>query len=467
MAAASGAAAPPPPATERGDARWWDVVCLLAHDELQRQFYEAMVAARRSARLLPCAPDCAYLAVTLPGGISAGPDLPARLREPLQQVDNALRQRGEGGVSLADKRVLLVDGASHATLIPNLNVKGTLFAPLPAGTGVPGLPVGMVFDHKMLALAPLAQACPPGVFVTAGDLRGPYDPGALAGDGLEKHMSTVPWGDQELRAVLLDAHLPAADLGIRTLSDYARRTQRCAEAQGEEGQEGQEGQTRGQKRPFPRASGASVDEACRVSASASLLASTLSNTHVDDDAICEFSRVLGGAAQSHRVGKGAILSSVFWMPPTASSTGPPPPLVVPPEVLLVSCATARGFTTLFFGVHDDLEAQSTMCGISLQQLPAKSEVAQRLQQSGARGLLHTRLFPLCSDPTLSVAQALHQVHLILGNEPLAQEYADLCAHMSRSGAKEEGGEEWEWVSATDAMLMQEPLSLIARFRVQV
>jgi len=322
-------------------ARWWDVVCLLAHDELQHQFYEAMVAARRSARLLP---RCLYLTVTLNGGLTAA-DLSERLREPLQQIDSALRQQGGGSVSLADKRVLIVDGARHAMLIPNLGVKGTLFAPLPSGTGVAGLPVGMVFDHKMLVLAPLAQMCPPGVFVTEGDLRGSCDVASLAG-GLEQHMSTVPWGDQELRAMLIDPHLPAADLGIRSLSDYARRMQQCCKLNWD-------GQERPPEleRPFPHTSGASVDAACRISASASLLASTLSNTHMDDDSICEFSRVSGASARPHHVGKGSIISSIFWMPPPpAESTAAPPPLVVPPGVLLVSYATRRGFTTLFCGI---------------------------------------------------------------------------------------------------------------------
>jgi hypothetical protein len=333
-------------AAAAGDARWWDVVCLLAHDDLQRQFYEAMVAARRSARLLPRTPDCAYLTVTLRGGITAA-DLPERLREPLQQIESALRQQGGGSVSLADKRVLIVDGARHAMLIPNLGVKGTLFAPLPSGTGVPGLPVGMVFDYKMLVLAPLAQVCPPGVFFTEGDLRGsPCDVASLAGAGLEQHMSLVPWGDQELRAMLIDPHLPAADLGIRSLSDYARRMQQCCELNWD-------GQDRPPERPFPHTSGASVDAACRISASASLLASTLSNTHMDDGSICEFSRVSGASARPHHVGKGSIISSIFWMPPPPSdSTAAPPPLVVPPGVLLVSCATRRGFMTLFFGISD-------------------------------------------------------------------------------------------------------------------
>ena len=338
-------------AAAAGAARWWDVVCLLAHDELQRQFYEGMVAARRSARLLPGAPDCAYLAVTLSGDFTAA-DLPARLREPLQQIESALQQQGGGCVSLADKRVLIVDGARHAMLIPNLGVKGTLFAPLPSGTGVPGLPVGMVFDHKMLVLAPLAQMCPPGVFFTEGDLRGPFDVASLAGACLEQHMSMVPWGNKELRAMLIDSHLPAADLGIRTLSDYARRMRECCELNWD-------GQDRPPEPelPFPHTSGASVDAACRISASATLLASTLSNTHMDDDSICEFSRVSGASARPHHVGKGSIISSIFWMPPPPSdSTAAPPPLVVPPGVLLVSCATRRGFTTLFFGIQDDLEA---------------------------------------------------------------------------------------------------------------
>ena len=65
-------------------------------------------------------------------------------------------------------------------------------------------------------------------------------------------------------------------------------------------------------------------------------------------------------------------------------------------------------------------------------------------------------------------QALQEVHLILGNVSLSQEYRDLCADMSRSGTKggdgggDGGGRVEERVSATAGLLMQEAVSLIAR-----
>jgi hypothetical protein len=60
-------------------------------------------------------------------------------------------------------------------------------------------------------------------------------------------------------------------------------------------------------------------------------------------------------------------------------------------------------------------------------------------------------------------QALAEVHLIIGNVSLSQEYRDLCAKMSRS-AGTEGGErvEEERVSASAGLQMQEAESLVAR-----
>ena len=72
------------------------------------------------------------------------------------------------------------------------------------------------------------------------------------------------------------------------------------------------------------------------------------------------------------------------------------------------------------------------------------------------------------NPHTCTMQALQEVHLVLGNVSLSQEYRDLCADMSRSGTKgvdgggDGGGRVEERVSATAGLLMQEAVSLIAR-----
>jgi len=366
---------------------WWDVVCVLAHDELQRLFFESMLASRRSSRLLPrgsVSSPTEYVVVSC--GICNSSDVKLRILEPLSHIERVLQQHGGSSAKLTDKRVLVVDGAGYATRIPNLNIKGTLFSPLPANVRVPGLPVGTVFDYKMIELAPVAQKCCAGIFLTSGDLCGPYMP-ALQDTKFEHAMTRVPFGDQEIFTMLLDSPI-VQKIGLESLSDYSLRMRNCAASLGII--------TSGAR---TRASCSCVDAECRVSASVSLLASTLSNTQVDADACVEFSRVLGSCAHPHSIGKRAIVSSIFYHPSHPDLTGTSaPPLIVPPGVLLMSCSTSKGIATLFFGIADDLNISQTV-------------------------------FPVCSDPTVSVALALSHLHRMLGNTDLSLEYSRFCAQV--------------------------------------
>jgi len=343
-----------------GAGRWWDVVVLLAADEPQRRFFEAMLECRRSTRLLPMRAGCEYLVVVArcPGGAVTA-DAAALLADPLRDISRVLRERGGTGV-FDDKRVLVIDGAGYATRIPNLNIKGTLFAPLPGGLGVPGMPVGTVFDYKMIEHAPVAQSCGNGVYVASGDLCGRYDAAAQA-ERLEQDTMPVQLEDRELRACLLDSRT-STELAVHSLGEYAGRFgaahMLCSAAAA----------------PRRRISCSSVDSACSVDASASLLASTLSSTLVDADAVVEFSRIMGAAARPHHIAKGAIVSSIFYHPALPSpddATAPTlPPLVVPPTVLVMSCATSVGVATLFFALGDDLECVPPRCVFS-RQIPCR------------------------------------------------------------------------------------------------
>jgi len=282
-------------------AQWWDAVVILAADEPQRRFYEAMVACRRSTRLLPPRPGCEYVvavAAAREAGVRA--EEGAVLADALARLDFGLRERG-GGEVLADKRVLVVDGAGYAARIPNLNVKGTLFAPLPVDLGVAGLPVGTVFDYKMIELAPVVQSCGgAGVFVARGEMCGPYDAAAQAAQ-LEQGMVPSSLGGAELRACLLEPR-PCPELAIHDLRGYTRRAMLGAAALGGAG---------GSGATQRRASCSSADEACAVHSSAAVLASDLAGTCVEEDAVVEYTRIMGPCAGGGGGGGGGGLGSVL------------------------------------------------------------------------------------------------------------------------------------------------------------
>ena len=192
--------APCLPASEA--PRWWDVVCLLAHDERQREFFESMLHCRRSVRLLPLHNGCEYLVVIAAASAGSGVvDVAGRLLESLPQIEGALQQRCGSCARLEGKRVLVVDGAGYPTRIPNLNVKGTLFAPMPAALDVPGFPVGTVLDYKLIESTSVAQHCCAGIFFSTGDLCSP----SAAANQVQAASTTVPLGDQQLRVCLLDS----------------------------------------------------------------------------------------------------------------------------------------------------------------------------------------------------------------------------------------------------------------------
>jgi len=170
---------------------------------LVRWYLNNMVCFRRSVRLLPLYNGCEYLVVIAAASEGSGVvDVAGRLLEPLQRIEGALQQRCGSCARLEGKRVLVVDGAGYPTRIPNLNVKGTLFAPMPAALDVPGFPVGTVLDYKLIESTSVAQHCCAGIFFSTGDLCGP----SAAANQLQAASTTVPLGDQQLRVCLLDSH---------------------------------------------------------------------------------------------------------------------------------------------------------------------------------------------------------------------------------------------------------------------
>ena len=465
--------------------QWWDVVCLLAADEPQQRFYEGMLHFRRATRLLP--PCCEYLVVVAcPHAMgSSGRATDGKQAEMAERILAALACIDRA----AERRILVVDGAEYASpLLPHLNIKGTLFAPLPPDARVPGLPVGCVFDYKMISLAPLAQR--EGIFVTSADISCPFDDTVQWEGCASVPLQDFAGGGRE--AVLLDVLAARTErgskqrrtkdweleggtqLGVCSIEDYTRRMLGGAQILGFTTAEGGLHGVPVNKKMSTRVLASTVRDACNLSMSAAVLGSSLTRTHVDDGAVVEFSRILGpagGSGEAHQIGRGALVSSVFYHPVhDRSGSDALPPLMVPPGVLLMSCATSvsdlncsdggqnrriEGFATFFFGIGDDLSREDPVqwCGVALQGRPPSSLHACKIASTQA-SLLTQDLFAVHADPTVSVALALRNLHEWVGNKALSETYDRFCARYPPAAPG--------LVSVTRALEHQQVQSVLAR-----
>ena len=93
-----------------------------------------IITDRRSTRLLPHGSSCKFIVMEVPADSSdASASIESRLRHVLPRIFQAEQQNNDssssGGVRpWTEQRILVVDSAGYATLVPNLNIKVLLLS---------------------------------------------------------------------------------------------------------------------------------------------------------------------------------------------------------------------------------------------------------------------------------------------------------------------------------------------------
>ena len=143
----------------RRGPRGWDVCVLTASNQRQADAYEAQLAARREAGLLPT--GTRFLVLPDPDGLRIGSG-GATLR--------VLAELSSCGTpeALASQRVLVIHSGGDSRRLPHCSAVGKLFSRVPHE--LPDGRASSLFDEFLVSLSGLPEQVPPGVLVASGDV---------------------------------------------------------------------------------------------------------------------------------------------------------------------------------------------------------------------------------------------------------------------------------------------------------
>ena len=144
--------------TEASPKKFWDICVLTASDARQTKVYEAQLAWRLDAGLLPKQTE--FMVIADPAGqrIGSGGATLRVLTHLLKQTRRALNKL----------QVLIIHSGGDSKRLPHCSAIGKLFARIPRI--LPDGRASTMFDEFFISLSNLPSASPPGVLVASGDV---------------------------------------------------------------------------------------------------------------------------------------------------------------------------------------------------------------------------------------------------------------------------------------------------------